>query len=66
MRACGFDTFDRCETAERVAVGTTHANGDASLSLRAAVAGFSGCFDVRADGYAPTAGVGRWLTRSAS
>jgi hypothetical protein len=54
VRACGFDTCDRCETAEPAAVGTTDANGDATLELKVAVAGFGGCFDIRADGYAPT------------
>jgi hypothetical protein len=64
VRACGFDVCDRCETAEPAAVGTTDANGDATLELKVALAGFGGCFDIRADGYAPSLfSAGRAISR---
>lgn len=64
IRACGADKCNVCDTAEPVASGTTDADGRVALDIAAGIAGFAGCFDFQADGYAHmTVSLGRPLTR---
>jgi len=54
VRACSFESCERCEDATPVDEDLTNENGDVTLQLPASFGGFAGCFDIRADGYAPT------------
>lgn len=62
--ACGADKCDRCDEAIALRLATTDANGNAPLVLAAGLAGFAGCFDFQAPGYAHMAlSLGRPLGR---
>lgn len=62
--ACGADKCDRCDEANALKAGTTDAGGNLDLVLTAGLAGFAGCFDFQAPGFAHMAlSLGRPLAR---
>jgi len=65
--ACGADKCDRCDEANSLKATTSDAEGKASLQLTAGLAGFAGCFDFQAPGFAHMAlTLGRPLGRDSS
>ncbi len=62
--ACGADKCDRCDETNALKAATTDASGNAPLQLTAGLAGFAGCFDFQAPGFAHMAlSLGRPLGR---
>lgn len=67
VQACGADKCARCDTVDGLASGTSNADGVAALTLPAGLAGFAGCFDFQAPGFARMGlALGRPLTRDSA